>query len=348
MRFSRRGVVSEPLDLLVLSAFSLIPFVNRAVAQRTSTDNDDPEPTSQPDPPEETEPPAPTPTRDDNDEETVQPPPPSRTTSRRQTTEEPEPEPTTEDERPSRTQNLPGLTTDDPSTATPTETDSGGPLPGLPSLPSLPGGVRIPTPTIPPKEGAPYLQQTNAPEGTVFIAVGAGLGLIALAVIAWRVLVAWSINRSVRRAANNAHQSDATALLRPKTNKKKGGVYRQPAGSAMSMEKLGHSARQSGLPPPSHAPSTGLFFSPTAGASMHSAGNRGSGYLPAGYYAASNSTPGSGAGLAHLNGSSIGLWVLSLKVTRARDLLLDAARLGRQVFVLTAATPISLIRRPAV
>ncbi|KAK2750194.1 hypothetical protein FQN57_004691 [Myotisia sp. PD_48] len=175
-------------------------------------------------------------------------------------------------------------------------------------MPSLTGVVAIPTAKVPSKKNAPYLRKSNLPEGTIFIVVGAVLGLLGMAVFAWRAIVAWSINRSVRRAANEHHQSsDATALLH--SNKRKTKPYHQPPGTSMSMEKLGSNSghRNSGLPRGGHAPNPSLFFSPTAGASMHTPGNRSSGYLPAGYYAASGAAPGGGTGLAHLSSSSIGL-----------------------------------------
>ena len=50
-----------------------------------------------------------------------------------------------------------------------------------------------------------------------------------------------------------------------------------------------------------------LFFSPTAGAAMHTQSNRGSSYLPAGYYAAGNSAPSGGSGITHIGGGGTGL-----------------------------------------
>ncbi|WEW60061.1 hypothetical protein PRK78_005545 [Emydomyces testavorans] len=196
-------------------------------------------------------------------------------------------------------QSLPGLTTESSS---PTDTATSSSKDTL-VLPSLTGAVTIPTPQVPPKEGAPYLAKSNLPEGTIFIAVGAALGVVGLAVIAWRVLVAWSINRSVRRAANNIHHSDATALLHPNT--RKSGLYQQTARASVSTEKMNKDRHSRVVS--THTPNQSLFFSPTAGASMHTAGNRASGYLPAGYYSASSATPGGGSGLTHLSTSTIGL-----------------------------------------
>jgi hypothetical protein len=138
------------------------------------------------------------------------------------------------------------------------------------------------------------MQTSDTPEGTVFIAVGAVLGFLGLAVLAWRGMVAWSVNRSVRKAAM-MQPSEAKGLLR---SKRKRSAHRShgPAPS-VSLEKMepGHRASYANHHRSSNAArsSSGLFFSPTAG--MHSAGNRGSSYLPAGYYAAGSAAAGSGS-----------------------------------------------------
>ncbi|KAJ5327768.1 hypothetical protein MYU51_020087 [Penicillium brevicompactum] len=152
--------------------------------------------------------------------------------------------------------------------------------------------------TIPPTANAPYMQESNAPEGTVFIAVGAALGLIGLTLLAWRAMVAWSVNRSVRRAAMK-HASENKRLLRNSRKKRLTSYSAAPAD--VSMNKLGAGTRASYKPRAPSGGNSGLFFSPTAGgptgshASLHGAGNsgnRGSTYLPAGYYnAAGNSNP---------------------------------------------------------
>jgi hypothetical protein len=146
------------------------------------------------------------------------------------------------------------------------------------------------------------MQTTNTPEGTVFIAVGAALGFIGLALLAWRAMVAWSVNRSVRRAA--MMQSENKRLLR--TNKKRSTVYSAAPAADLSLDRLRSSSKRASK---ARVPSThsGLFFSPTAGGRVGShtnlsAGatpttNRASSYLPAGYYAAAgSSTPVRGAG----------------------------------------------------
>ncbi|CAG8903929.1 unnamed protein product [Penicillium egyptiacum] len=151
--------------------------------------------------------------------------------------------------------------------------------------------------TIPPTANAPYMQESNAPEGTVFIAVGAALGLIGLTLLAWRAMVAWSVNRSVRRAAV-MHASESKRLLRG-SRKKRSTPYSAAAAVDVSLDKLGAATRASYKPNRVPSTSSGLFFSPTAGgptgshASLSAAGstgNRGSTYLPAGYYAAAGSS----------------------------------------------------------
>ncbi|KAI9042263.1 uncharacterized protein KD926_005763 [Aspergillus affinis] len=160
-----------------------------------------------------------------------------------------------------------------------------------------------PVVTVPPTSDAPYMQKSDTPEGTVFIAVGAALGFIGLSVLAWRGLVAWSVNRSVRQAAI-AHSSETKGLLHHKRKKRSSHAHGAPP--AVSLEKMSgkhrssHSHRRSSKVPSSN---TGLFFSPTAG--MHSGGNRGSSYLPAGYYAAGNAAAGGGGSTTRFSTSDL-------------------------------------------
>lgn len=282
-------------------------LVNNGAAQDvdlpdlTEVPDDDASPTEAPDSaaPETDADPTPTDDEDESSKPTAEP--------TEEPTEEPSEEPTeesTDEPTPTEDPTEDAETTDDAETtesSDPTDTDSDIDMPDI-TLPPIPG-AKIPDPAVPPKEGAPYLQESDYPEGTVFIAVGSVLGFLLLAVIAWRLLVAWSINRSVRRA-NNQAQTDTAALLTSKRKKSRKSMYSQAPGSSMSMEKLGNPARNSTLPPRHHNPRSSLFFSPTAGGGMNTSGNRGSTYLPAGYYAAA---PGNGSGLAHLSGSSIPL-----------------------------------------
>jgi hypothetical protein len=186
------------------------------------------------------------------------------------------------------------------STSTTSSSDS---LPSLtttqnPTAAESSATYAIPVISVPPIANAPYMRQSNVPEGTVFIAVGAALGFIGLSVLAWRALVAWSINRSVRRAAMQQTQPEAKTLLRHNKRKSRRHSrhrsHRHHEGTSLSMEKFGPNHRHSHLAPSKGPASQGaLFFSPTAGAGAHqTAANRGSTYLPAGYYSAGTATPG--------------------------------------------------------
>lgn len=208
-------------------------------------------------------------------------------------------------------------TSTSPSTSTSTSEAAQSDLPALTSsgpdglltgLPKLPGDD-YPAPTVPPTANAPFMQKSNLPEGTVFICVGAVLGFMALVVIAWRSLVAWSLHRSVRRAAlaqsakyNGGGRGVKMTQASHRTSKAH--FYNPGPGSTLSLDQLGTTGRVG------HRTTTAresLFFSPTAGAGMQSQGTRNSGYLPAGYYAAGNSAAGGGAGMTHMGESSASL-----------------------------------------
>ncbi|KAL8803199.1 MAG: hypothetical protein Q9182_003300 [Xanthomendoza sp. 2 TL-2023] len=177
-------------------------------------------------------------------------------------------------------------------TALPAITSDDGPT-GLPTR----KGVKAPVPTVPPTAGAPYMQKSTVPEGTVFICVGAGLAFIGLVVLAWRGLVAWSLHRSVRKAAM-APSVQYSQLGDAKNKSKAPGTpfYSQGPGSTLSLDHLTATSKGGSK---THTARSSLFFSPTAGSGMQTPGNRGSGYLPAGYYAA-----GGGSGMTHVEGRS--------------------------------------------
>ncbi|MCJ1226796.1 hypothetical protein MMC12_003450 [Toensbergia leucococca] len=166
-------------------------------------------------------------------------------------------------------------------------TESGSLPSGLPKLPQ----DNYPAPTVPPTANAPFMQKSNLPEGTVFIGVGAALGFIGLVVLAWRGLVAWSLHRSVRRSANaQSSPSYRHDAKKPMLGNPGAPFYSHGPGSTLSLDQLGAGPK----PGTRSRTSTGnLFFSPTAGAGMHTPSNRNSNYLPAGYYAAGSSAPGS-------------------------------------------------------
>lgn len=175
----------------------------------------------------------------------------------------------------------PALTTSTTSTSEslPVITDSSGS--SLPPKPKLSTSREYPKPTVPPTSGAPFMQKSSLPEGTFFIAVGAALGFLLFSVFAWRMIVAWSLHRSVKRAAEQANAVDSKAMLRPPQGGNTGGFYAAGAGSSVSLGDLsrgGAGAKQT--------PNSSLFFSPTAGVSA--GGDRRSAYLPAGYYPTGN------------------------------------------------------------
>ncbi|KAK6362856.1 hypothetical protein TWF730_000309 [Orbilia blumenaviensis] len=143
-----------------------------------------------------------------------------------------------------------------------------------------------PPPAVPNTKNAPYMQRSDLPEGTVFIAVGAALGLIGLIAFAWRMVVAWQLRRSIRKANSVTTDSKAGLLGRyhnPAATKKS--FYSAGAGSSLSLDHLGTASRTTGL---GTTPNTSLFFSPTA--NNGNSHQRQSQYLPAGYYAPAAST----------------------------------------------------------
>src|SRR5690606_38174150 len=113
---------------------------------------------------------------------------------------EPKPEPEPTDKEEEEEEEPPPETTDAPE---PTQTVDDGEG-GLTNAPSLTRGFGIPTypaASVPPTYHAPFMQHSRAPDGTVFIAVGAILGAFGLAILLWRVIVGLLLHRSVERAA---------------------------------------------------------------------------------------------------------------------------------------------------
>jgi hypothetical protein len=170
----------------------------------------------------------------------------------------------------------------------------------------------IVAPSVPPTANAPYMQVSSLPDGTVFIIVGAILGFLAMSVLAWRGLVAWSLHRSVKRAAAAQYGADIKQHFRTPAAP----FYKySDRDSTISLGALAGKKEKKGPRPPTApgaASASSLFFSPTAGAAgaggLGNAGNRGSNYLPAGYYAAGASQPGNGQGMTHIGqGPSISM-----------------------------------------
>ena len=149
--------------------------------------------------------------------------------------------------------------------------------------------------------------------------MGAGLAFVGLVVLAWRGLVAWSLHRSVRKAAM-AQSAQYAQLGDAKRKSKTPGAsfYSQGPGSTLSLDRLAASSKGGSK---THTARSSLFFSPTAGTGMQNPGNRGSGYLPAGYYAAGNAAAGGGSNMTHLGGGSpmTGPGAQSNRYSRARS-----------------------------
>ncbi|KAI9046487.1 hypothetical protein LZ554_009234 [Drepanopeziza brunnea f. sp. 'monogermtubi'] len=175
---------------------------------------------------------------------------------------------------------------------------TGGALTGLPKLS---GVVQPVTPTVPPTTNAPYMQQSSLPEGTVFIVVGAILGFMAISVLLWRALVAWSLHRSVKRASQQPNMTDTKAMFR--TPGPAAPFYKNYSDrdSTISLSGVGGKSGKKARPTPTqgNADRASLFFSPTAGAAgaglATGAGNRASSYLPAGYYASGTASAANGS-----------------------------------------------------
>ncbi|PSK43725.1 hypothetical protein B9Z65_7239 [Elsinoe australis] len=186
-------------------------------------------------------------------------------------------------------------------------------LSGAPTL----QGVGIPTMIVPYTANAPFMQKSNLPEGTVFIAVGAVLAFLGFCVIAWRGLVAWSINRSVKRAAMASIMASETKNpggWASNPFKPAGGFYHQaPGGSTLDLhDKTDRRASRNPVAPNT---ASGLFFSPTASTNattnipmtgLPPQNNRSSTFLPAGYYASPSSQLGSGASQTTIGGAGQG------------------------------------------
>ncbi|KAF1953962.1 hypothetical protein CC80DRAFT_418906 [Byssothecium circinans] len=177
-------------------------------------------------------------------------------------------------------------------------------------------GVGVPAIKVPDTAAAPYMQKSSLPDGTVFICVGALLAFLGAAVLAWRGLVAWSLHRSVKRAAMAQNMADLKAMSAV-PGKKRGMYNVVGASSTMSLDHLAAAPTGTSRPPKPFAStntstppkSTSLFFSPTAGGSTglrDSVVNRSSTYLPAGYYAAGNAQPAQGSPLTHVGGNHPG------------------------------------------
>ncbi|KAL1902718.1 hypothetical protein Sste5346_001161 [Sporothrix stenoceras] len=186
----------------------------------------------------------------------------------------------------------------------------------LPTLTTTNTGVpTYPAPTVPPTQNAPFMQHSNLPDGTVFIAVGAILGGFAAALLVWRAVVAYLLHRSIARAAQAQHAANdkapfASAPAAPfyKYSDRESSLNVGAAGAGSVAGSARGVRRTNRGPIPSATPSqTNLFFSPTApGASGMGAGsNRDSRLLPSGFYAAGSASPAGAAQGQAINMSNL-------------------------------------------
>ncbi|KHN95795.1 uncharacterized protein MAM_06407 [Metarhizium album ARSEF 1941] len=188
---------------------------------------------------------------------------------------------------------------------------TGGELTGFPTL-TGPGVIpTYPPPSVPPTNNAPFMQQSSLPDGTVFIAVGAILGALGLALLLWRSIVSLMLHRSVARAAMAQHNGDnKTSFPAPPAPFYKYSDHASTmsvggSAAATAAAPAGRGVRRTNRGPiPSATPSqSNLFFSPTAGANASS--NRASTFLPSGFYAAGNTLPGGGNQTNSINLSNL-------------------------------------------
>ncbi|KAI0408162.1 hypothetical protein F4802DRAFT_550796 [Xylaria palmicola] len=165
-----------------------------------------------------------------------------------------------------------------------------------PPLPSLPGSYSYPPPAVPPTKDAPFMQKSNLPQGTVFIAVGAILGAFAVAILIWRAVVACLLHRSVKRATLAQQLANDKSAYPPPTAP----FYKytdQASTASLGNAASSRAVRKSRGPIPSSTPSQlNLFYSPTAPAGASNATNRESRFLPSGFYTSGAASPPQGHG----------------------------------------------------
>ncbi|KEY71929.1 hypothetical protein S7711_09437 [Stachybotrys chartarum IBT 7711] len=274
-----------PRPSLLLPAIASMPFFARSVVAQ----ND-----------EEEESPSTSTTRRNNNDNNDEPTQTSNAPESTQTeTEEDEQPATTEEAAESTTEEPSSTITEDPETTSSTRVRNTGATTGdvLTGFPTLSRHQPIPTyppAAVPPTVDAPFMRQSTMPQGTVFIAVGAILGAFGLAILLWRFIVTIMLHRSVQRAAMAQHDANNKASFPAPPAP----FYKYTdQGSTMSLSgaaAAGRGQRRTtrGPVPSTNLSQSNLFFSPTAAASTNATGNRSSAFLPSGFYAAGNSSPG--------------------------------------------------------
>lgn len=147
----------------------------------------------------------------------------------------------------------------------------------FPTLPTSTQATSVPSyppPSVPPTADAPYMQGSRLPEDFVFIIVGATLAFIAFLILAWRITMAWSINRSFKRPLDALYIPVPVTGVESKKGGEKSGT-RVQSNHGMSDLTLPRNFSQSA--------NSSLFFSPTADAARYSH-RPVSQHLPAGHY----------------------------------------------------------------
>lgn len=207
---------------------------------------------------------------------------------------------------------------------------------GTQSFPSLSQNIPVPTFSIivPDTQDAPFMQHSSAPEGTVFIAVGAILGAFAVAILLWRAIVSLMLHRSVERAtmAQMDRDTKGTGFPAPPapfykyTDRQSTTSFGQDSGPQPRSTR-----RTNRGPTPSNLSQSNLFFSPTANTGANAASNRASGFLPSGFYAGGSSTPGaqpmgSNIGMTNLRPDAHGHYVSASRNTPPESPAMSAAR----------------------
>lgn len=144
---------------------------------------------------------------------------------------------------------------------------------GFPTLTNVPN-INYPPPSVPPTADAPYMQASRLPEDFVFIVVGATLAFIAFIILAWRIIMAWSINRSFKRPSDTLYAPLPTP----------GGDMKKFTDKSAPRVQSSHGMSDLTLPKNfSQTANSSLFFSPTAEAARYSQ-RPPSQHLPAGHY----------------------------------------------------------------
>lgn len=151
------------------------------------------------------------------------------------------------------------------------------------------------------------MNHSTLPDGTVFIAVGAILGLFGAVVLVWRGILACLLHRSVERATLAQHMVNDKNSVYPKYLERENSPPRYGAAAAVAAV-TNRALKKPHRPIPSTTASqTNLFFSPTANPVGGAGGaSRDSRFLPSGFYASSSVAPMTG----HTQGSSISMSML--------------------------------------